>query len=223
MTKTSIPEAGAGLQSDQAQEALFKTLQQGVLKSGQFLSMNDLVDLLGYPLAAVREAVKGAGALGLVTILPKRGVQVMGAGPEVTRDCMDLRQIFDQEGARRLIGSGRALNLDELRRSHDAVLMAARKAPSSAISALAIRTDLSLHDFIAAGLDNPLAQRSYAINRIRIAIVQNTRPFLHDRIVSAMEEHLAIMEALEARAVGRVEEAIAYHYRQTLVWWGVYV
>ena len=221
VTDTTTPNAG--FQSDQAQEALFRALATGKLTSGQFLSMNELVDTLGYPLAAVREAVKGAGAEGLVNILPKRGVQVMDAGPAMTRDCMDLRKILDQEGARRMIASDQPMDLAELRQKHEAILGTARKAPTARFSDLAIRTDLSLHDYLATGLDNPLARKAYAINRVRIAVIQNTRPFVIDRITSAMEEHLAIMAALEARDVTRTEEAIERHYKQTLVWWGVYV
>lgn len=213
----------AGFQSDQAQEALFDALSKGRLTSGQFLSMNELVDTLGFPLAAVREAVKGAAADGLVNILPKRGVQVMDAGPAMTRDCMDLRKILDQEGARRMIASDQPMNLAELRQKHEAVLGTARKAPTARFSDLAIRTDLSLHDYLATGLDNPLARKAYAINRVRIAVIQNTRPFLIDRITSAMEEHLAIMAGLEARDVRRTEQAIQRHYQQTLIWWGVYI
>lgn len=213
----------AGFQSDQAQDALFGALAKGKLTSGQFLSMNDLVERLGFPLAAVREAVKGAAAEGLVNILPKRGVQVMDAGPTMTRDCMDLRKILDQEGARRLIASSERLDLSDLRKNHEAVLGATRKTPTARLSELAIRTDLSLHDYLATGLDNPLARKAYAINRVRIGVIQNTRPFLVDRITSAMEEHLAIMAAIDARNVRHAEEAIERHHQHTLIWWGVYV
>ena len=59
------------------------------------------------------------------------------------------------------------------------------------------------------------------MNRDRIAVVQNTRPFLPDRIVPAMQEHLAIIEALERRDAEAAVEAIGIHYRSTLRWWGI--
>ena len=86
---------------------------------------------------------------------------------------------------------------------------------------MAIEVDLSLDNFLAEGLENARLAAAYDANRMRIAIIQNVRPFLQDRIVSAMEEHIAIMDALESRNVEAAIEAIQYHCEQTLRWWGV--
>ena len=58
-------------------------------------------------------------------------------------------------------------------------------------------------------------------NRIRIAIIQRARPFVQERICSAMEEHLAIIHALERRDAQAAVEAIAHHCDRTQHWWGV--
>ena len=70
---------------------------------------------------------------------------------------------------------------------------------------------------------NPLAAEAYRVNRDRIAVIQNIRPFLPDRIVPAMREHLAIIEALERRDAEAAVAAIAVHFRLTLRWWGILV
>jgi DNA-binding GntR family transcriptional regulator len=145
----------------------------------------------------------------------------MRADPGVIRDCLDLRAILDQEGARRLVDGGAALPLAELRDTHEALLEAARRDLSPELPARAIRVDLSLHDALAAGLDNPLVADVYQANRDRIAVIQVARPFLHDRIVSAMQEHLAIIDALERRDESAAVQGIRHHYRQTLRWWGI--
>ncbi len=74
-----------------------------------------------------------------------------------------------------------------------------------------------------AGLDNPLVAETYRVNRDRIAVIQNTRPFLPDRIVPAMREHLAIIDALERRDAEATVAAIDAHYSMTLRWWGILV
>ena len=80
--------------------------------------MPGLVEMIGLPLAATREAVKRADVDGLVRVLPKRGVLVMEAAADVTRHCMDLRAMLDAEGgAAADRGGGRA---------------AARRAPGAA-------------------------------------------------------------------------------------------
>ncbi|WP_420004407.1 GntR family transcriptional regulator [Arenibacterium sp. LLYu02] len=208
------------LATETARQALWQALRSGQLRDGQFLSMPQLVELLACPIAAIREAVRLACSQGLLTTLPKRGVQVMEVTPEVIRRCLDCRMAMDQEGARRRIARGDLPHLAPLRDAHEAMLNAALSGDMANLPPLAIQVDLSLHDYLASGLQNPWLEQAYEANRMRIAIIQNARPFLPDRVHSAMQEHLDILAALEARDGGRVESAIATHYRNTLRWWG---
>lgn len=217
------PAAADALMADRAYETLTGLLRDGTLASGSFLSMPGLVELLDMPMAPTREAVKRAEVGGLMQVLPKRGVLVMDASPAVTRDCMDLRALLDAEGARRLIATGADVPLDALRASHEAVVEEAGRTMSPDVQRRAILTDLSLHDALAQGLDNPLAAEAYRVNRNRVAVIQNTRPFLPDRIVPAMQEHLAIIDALGRRDAEATVEAIRAHCRTTLRWWGILV
>ncbi|MFW8595123.1 GntR family transcriptional regulator [Cribrihabitans neustonicus] len=219
--KSSRTTATAELQTGRAFRALVARLRDGTLSSGMFLSMPMLVEQLEMPLAAVRDAVKRAEAGGLLTVLPKRGVMVMDANAEVTRECLDLRAMFDCEGARRLAAKGHDLPLAELREAHERLRDAAARSVSPELQRQAIATDLSLHDALAGGLGSGLASRLYAENRDRVAIIQNQRPFLADRIVSAMDEHLEIIAALEARDGDRAAAAIRHHFDKTLRWWGI--
>jgi DNA-binding GntR family transcriptional regulator len=214
------PEA---LMADRAYARLIALLRDGSLGSGQFLSMPGLVESLDLPLAATREAVKRANVNGLVEVLPKRGVRIMQASTSATRDCMDLRAMLDQEGARRLVAAAADLPLAALRASHEALIEEAERRMTPDLPRQAVRTDLSLHDALSGGLDNPLAAEAYRVNRDRIAVIQNTRPFLPDRIVPAMREHLAIIGALERRDAEAAVAAIAEHYRMTLRWWGILI
>ncbi len=67
-------------QAQQAFDALLKALREGKLRSGTYFSMPNLVEELGYPIAAIREATKRAETQSLIKILPKRGITVMDAG-----------------------------------------------------------------------------------------------------------------------------------------------
>ncbi|WP_170394381.1 MULTISPECIES: GntR family transcriptional regulator [Ruegeria] len=209
------------LSADKAQRALWSALRSGELRDGQFVSMSQLVGILDCPIAAIREAVKQASALGLVSTLPKRGVKVMEARPETIRECLDFRMVLDQEGARRRIAGGAISELKALRKQHDEMRLAARSGAGNNLSPKAVEVDLTLHDFLAEGLNNPQLAAAYDANRMRIAIIQNVRPFIQDRIVSAMKEHISIIDALESRDVEAAVQAIRYHCEQTLRWWGV--
>lgn len=209
------------LLADKAQEELWSALRTGKLRGGQFISISQLVALLDFPIAAVREAVKQASSQGLVATFPKRGVQVMEALPDTIRACLDFRMVLDQEGARRRISRNALSGLDALRQQHDAMRKAAQADAGKELPPKAIAVDLSLHNYLAGGLENSQLVAAYDANRMRIAIIQNVRPFLQDRIVSAMDEHLAIIDAMHNRDIERALQAIDHHCAQTLRWWGV--
>ena len=215
-------EADGGLIAERGYRALVERLRDGSLASGQFVSMPMLGEMLGFPIAAVREAVKRADTLGLVSVLPKRGVMVMSADAETTRHCLDFRAILDAEGARRAVEQHVPdPELDDIESSHRELLAQARECSDGDLSRRAIAIDLSLHDYLGSRLGNPLAAEVYAVNRHRVAIIQNTRPFLPARIVSAMEEHLAVIDALRKGDAEAAVAAVGHHHRQTLRWWGV--
>lgn len=217
MTRTQDSQ----LLAEKAQKALWAALRSGRLREGQFLSMSQLVDLLDCPIAAIRDAVKHGSTQGLLTTLPKRGVRVMEVRPDTIRESLDFRMALDQEGARRRISKGAASGLNALRGRHEEMRSAAESGIARDLPLKAIEVDLSLHDYLAEGIGNSLLKTAYEANRLRIAIIQNARPFLQNRITSAMEEHLAIIDALECRDAETATRAIRYHYEQTLRWWGV--
>lgn len=213
--------SGQELQADQAFDALLAALRHGNLRANEFISMPKLTGMLGFPIAATREAVKRAETQALVSILPKRGIVVMDASPEITRACLDMRALLDKEGACRLIRAGIPLPLNNLRGAHEDMLQQAQSGSGSDLPAQALKTDLSLHDLLASGLDNPFLRTVYDANRNRLSVIQSARAFLVDRIVSAMEEHLAIIAALRAQDTKQVAKAIDHHCHQTMRWWGV--
>ena len=76
---------------------------------------------------------------------------------------------------------------------------------------------------LATGLGNPLALELYRVNRDRIAVIENTRPLPPAGIASAMEENLAIIDALACCDAGAAVAGIRAHCRATLRWWGILV
>jgi len=204
-----------------AYQKLTQSLRNGELKSGSLLSIPMLVEQFGLSLAPVRDAVKRAEAVGLIEMLPKRGFMVMEGSPERVRECLSLRALFDIEGARRIIDTADPTSLIILRRDHENLRDMAIQGLTPDIQSRAIKTDLSLHDALAAALDSELATQLYDDNRNRIAIIQNRRAFLAVRVVSAMDEHLSIMDAIEQGDAEMAASQIRYHLSKTLEWWGV--
>lgn len=217
----NMPDAEGLLMADKAFLALRTLLIGGALRAGQFLSMPDLMRTLDMPMAPVREAVKRAESLALVRVLPKRGVAVMEATPALIRDCFHLRTILDQEGARELVRTGAGNRLDGLRERHQRVLDAAREGITPALQNEAMQVDWELHTALSEALGNDSAREIYARNRDRISVMQHSRPLLPDRIIPAMGEHLAILDAVAGGDENAAAAAVRDHFRQTLRWWGI--
>lgn len=214
-----MQESDGQLLADKAFIALRTLLIGGSLRAGQFLSMPDLVKLIELPMAPVREAVKRVESAGLLRVLPKRGVAVMDSSPALIRECFHLRTIFDQEGARELARRGDTL--DALRDTHRQLLATARDGITPSLQQDAIHVHWALHEALVAALDNPSAQDIYRRNQDRILVMQHARPLLPDRIIPAMEEHLAILEAIASGDPEAAASQVRLHFRQTLRWWGI--
>ncbi|TEA80051.1 GntR family transcriptional regulator [Allopusillimonas ginsengisoli] len=207
--------------ADQAFQAFRTLLSQGHIRAGQLISMPELIAQTQLPMAPVREAVKKAEAIGLVEILPKRGVLVLEATSDAVESCFHLRYLFDQEGARILASRSPTSSLHALRDVHEEVRQAALVGITPALQRKAMDVDWQLHKTLANALGNPLAKRSYDDNVDRISIMQQSRPLLPDRIVPAMHEHLLIIDAILEGTANEAMLAVRRHFRQTLGWWGI--
>lgn len=218
----SKPSASELLLADQAYLAFKSLLSGGLIRAGQLISMSELMAQISYPMAPVREAVKKAEAIGLVQILPKRGVLVIEARPEIVRECFNLRCIFDQEGARLLASRAPDQTLRALRKIHDEVRAEALVGIiTPELQRKAMDVDWSMHQALAGALDNPMAQHTYANNCDRIAVMQHSRRLLPERIIPAMEEHLLIIDAILDGSGEDAMRAVRHHFARTLHWWGI--
>lgn len=196
-------------------------LLTGTLNAGQYVSTQELVEMLDCPLAPTREAVKRVANEGLLRIVAKRGMYVMDVTPDLIRQCFELRALFDQEGARILAAAAEQPSFDALRAAHVRVLEAAQNEITPDLQREAKDVDWRLHETLAGSLRNPLVTEIYERNRERIRIMQNVRPLLPDRIVPAMEEHLGILDTIATRRPDAAAQAVREHCRQTLRWWGI--
>lgn len=209
------------LLSDQAHLTLRQLLIAGEIRAGEFLSIADLSKRIGLPIAPIRDAIKKAEALGLLQVLPKRGIVVLSGTPKLIYDCFRLRAIIDQDGARRLARTKTRRDLHNLRARHIGVLNAARKSMSTQLQREALAVDWELHDHLSAALQNDSVTAVYEQNRDKISILQGSRAFLPDRLIPAMKEHLAIIDAIVDGNEQKAAELVNVHLEQSLRWWGI--
>ncbi|CAM5779281.1 GntR family transcriptional regulator [Castellaniella caeni] len=209
------------LLADQAFQAVRGLLLDGSVRAGQLVSVAELVEATGLPLAPVREAVKHAESVGLMQILPRRGILVIEPVPQTVLACFNLRYLFDQEGARLLALHQQVDALAALRQQHVDVRQQAAREITPELQHRAIEVDWQLHQSLAQALDNPLAIKAYTNNLDRIIVLQRSRRLLPERIIPAMDEHMKIIDAVLDGQAEEAMQAVRDHLSGTLRWWGV--
>ena len=74
---TAVVElGGSGRLSDLAYTRILETLFDRKIPAGAFVSQNDLVKLLGIPVAPLRDALRVLETEGVLTIHPRSGIQL---------------------------------------------------------------------------------------------------------------------------------------------------
>ena len=184
------------------------------LRPGAFVSQRELADLLDVPIGAVREALKRLEAEGLVTLFAQRGVQIRDVNVTLINEAFDLRIVLEREAVRRAArtGADRAA-LEALRERTQAVIDTARERIDDDLLEETMHVDLALHALILKAFDNSLAQETFRVLDDKIRLIRMNRTFIAPRVIAAMEEHLAIIDALLVGDVPAAEAALEKHLR----------
>ncbi len=210
------------LLDDQAVNSIRNLLRENDIKAGQLISISFLSDLVGLPLAPVREAVQKASALGLMKSIPKRGVLIIESDINDVMECLVIRQIWDKEGARVLAKSPNKKIIEKLISRHESIIKKAVNVEVSLnLQKEATSLDWEMHEFLSSSINNSEINRLYANNRDRLTIMYNTKRIHPVRLIPAFNEHIAILNAIMEEDEERVVTYLDYHYQQIFKWLGV--
>ncbi|MFN3661960.1 GntR family transcriptional regulator [Yoonia sp.] len=197
---------------EQAYDAFTENLLARQISPGQFISQRELVALTGMSLGAVREMIPRLEADGLIRTVAQRGLQVMNVDMELIRNAFQLRIILEREAIRHFVTVVSDEEIAALRTAHEQARADAVSGVTPDVLARAQQTDWDFHDRIIDMLGNELIKTIYRTNAIKVRLIRNddTR-MLPELAVSVMDEHLAIIKAIESRAPEAAEAALLAH------------
>lgn len=198
---------------DQAYETFTEQLLTRQISMGQFVSQRELVKLTGMPLGAIREMIPRLEADGLIRTVPNRGLQIVQVDLGLIRNAFQLRMVLEREAVRNFVSAASDEELQDLRRRHLETREAALETGvTPELLAAAQQMDWDMHDRMIDALGNEIISAIYRTNSIKIRLIRNedTR-MLPDLLVSVMDEHLALIEALVARNRPAAEAALEAH------------
>jgi len=190
----------------------FKTqLFKRNLVPGQFVSQGELCELLDVPLGPTREALKRLEAESLVRLIPQRGIQITDIGVTLIREAFEFRTILEVAAVRRFVASADDSAIDKLARDTRAMRerMKAGEVDTKLLDA-ALQVDWGMHNQIVQSVGNRILMSAHEQNFDKIRMIR-----LHARspryLPLAMEEHVAVIEAMQRRDADAAAAALEHH------------
>lgn len=185
---------------DQAYETFTEQLLNREISAGQFVSQRELVSLTGMPLGAIREMIPRLEADGLIRTVPHRGLQIIQVDVGLIRNAFQLRAVLEREAVDNYVVHATDDDLADLRKRHIEIRERALQGVTAPLLAEAQKMDWDMHDSMIDSLGNSLISSIYRTNSIKVRLIRNedTR-MLPELLISVMDEHLALIEALVAR------------------------
>lgn len=196
---------------DDAYQRFRDALFDEVIQPGQFLTQKELCDLTGMPLAPMREALKRLEADQLVRVLPQRGLIIAPIDRTFIQNAFQVRLFLEKEACRIFATEADEARIAALALRTRSVIQRARAGIDDALLREAYEVDWQLHNTVIADLGNDIIAEIHRVNSDRVRLIRLNRRFTARRVIPAMEEHLAIIEAFEARQPEAAATALERH------------
>lgn len=190
-------------------ETLRDLIRDGVLEPGQRVREADIAERLGVSRTPVREAINRLLLEGLIALTPIRGFAVAELDKHQVLEIYAVREFLEGAAARFAAQHASVLELQSLRE----MVEASRSIPDSDPGQHA-RLNKQFHGMIAEASHNRFLQPLLTRLADSLALVRGTTFELPGRAELVYQEHLAIIEAMEARDPERAEFAAREHIRK---------
>ena len=184
------------------------------LTPGQFVSQGELCELLDVPLGPTREALKRLEAESLVRLIPQRGIQIADIGVTLIHEAFEFRTVLELAAVRHFAAHADDAVLVALEQSTTSVLrrLGGGAAADPRLIDAALQVDWRMHDLIVESTGNRIMFNAHLQNFDKIRMIR-----LHGRspryLPLALEEHLAVIEALERRDADQAAAALGHHLK----------
>jgi DNA-binding GntR family transcriptional regulator len=197
--------------SERAYDHVRSEIVRGRLPVGSLVSEAAVAESLGISKTPVRQALQLLRGEGLLEVGPRRQLVVRGFSDEHRREVADVREALETLAVRRACERMTLDEIDVLR----LLLMRQKRAAAAGREDEFIDLDEQFHLGIAAGAQLPLVERFLRQLRgfVRLMRAGTRRPAGHLALV--LEEHTAIVDALEARDTGRAVATLHDHLRRS--------
>lgn len=192
-------------------DVVFNTLREAILKGelqpGERLMELQLASKLGVSRTPIREAIRMLEQEGLAVTVPRKGAEVARMTLKDMEDVLEIREALDELAAQ--IACER-ISSEQMNRLMDTKKEFERILASGEVKEIA-DVDVKFHDIIYEATDN--AKLVYLLNNLREQLFRYRVEYLKnpENYPALIQEHEAIVSALEARDKAKVTETMHEH------------
>lgn len=196
---------------DQVYEILRDSILRQELPPGERLDLDELQGRLGVSRTPVKEALKQLATEGLVDIVPRRGTYVAELSAGEIAERFDVRQILELGVADRVVANLTDEQLEHIQQLYDEML--ALVEPGGVISDYFrfLDLDVEFHRAILRIAGNKQLVDIYDGLNLKLQMAKVFYLDRDKRVDLVNREHRHILQALEARNVQALKEAIRNH------------
>ena len=199
--------------------AFFAALIEGRLKLGQTLTQEQLCDILGMSLSPLRDTVTLLEAEGMISIRRKVGITVFYPDAKFFGNTFQFRGLLEKEGLRKFARIVTPDWVGRMRREHEDIIRFVGEVNDMNTYRVPVKElEDRFHNSFVAVFDNDQIMVNYARLKQKMYILRLTNPESVDptNTVVSMEEHLAIIDALERRDGDAAADAMERHLQGVL-------
>ena len=207
--------------SDIAYDEIKTMILQNKLKPGQFVNEAQLQEILGLGRTPVREAVLRLAGNDLITVHPRKGIEISTISPKTIHDIFQVRIIMEPAILQTGCGNLDRQKLLDFRARFQAYSQMDPSSVSVEQSLQIAQLDNEFHLYIVDSLENRYASQMMSIfvdklTMIRSAVSTGSKT----RLSVSTQEHLEIIDAiLDGRintACSRLRKHIEVSYEEAI-------
>jgi DNA-binding GntR family transcriptional regulator len=199
--------------------AFFDALLERRLSLGQTLRQDELCDVLGVSLSPMREATTMLESEGLITVRRRIGITIFYPDVKFVRETFQFRGLLEREGLRRFARSAPVGWVSRSRKAHAEIMEFVADVDDEVRYRGPMRAlELDFHSTFIGAFDNTEVSSVYARLQRKMYLLRLLNPEAVNTAstLKAMREHLAIVDAIEARSPEAAADALDRHLQGVL-------
>lgn len=199
--------------------AFFEALIEGRLKLGQTLKQEELGEILGLSLSPMRETTTLLASEGMIKVRRKVGITIFYPDMKFVGNTFQLRGLLEKEGLRKFAGTVSSEWIARMRDEHARIIAYVRATNDIQAYRLPVKAlEADFHESFITVFANEQVNTIYARLKQKTYLIRlhNLDAVGPANTVQSMDEHLAIIDALEAGDVDAAIDGLDRHLKGVL-------